>query len=160
MIYKNISNLFCCGADTRNRKTQLMRLVGNPPPRNVGDRSESNRRPSEPQSDALTYWATTTESSIGFEPILMDLQSTTYPLGQPDLSCSFLFSVHEPWTTDFCEHYILVVPQGFEPQLDVPNTPVLPLYQRTMCTHVRTRTFIFGFGDRRSTNWTTRMFVG
>ena len=33
-----------------------------------------------------------------------------------------------------------VVPQGFEPQLDVPNTPVLPLYQRTLCTQGRTRT--------------------
>lgn len=74
-----------------------------------------------------------------------------------------------------------VVPQGFEPQLDAPKTSVLPLYQRTICTqgrtrtdtpfdtvsktavytipplgyyctHVRTRTFIFGFGDRRSTD--------
>ena len=57
----------------------------------------------------------------------MDLQSTTYPLGQPDLFVHFcsLFTVREQ---PIIVNTMLVVPQGFEPQLDGPKPPVLPLY--------------------------------
>lgn len=115
MKLQNIKNLFVAGPVVETGKHSLWDWSGTLLPAIWGDRSELNRWPSEPQSDALTYWATTTESSIGFEPMWMVLQTTSSPLGQPD----FLRSLKD-----------------LNPYQNIRSVSCYPLHQETYFTSI------------------------